>query len=195
MASPEAAAATPQTGAAPQAAAPQPRAMGPAPRRSSAAMPSWLLTFVFLFALIGVGACVFAGINFYKGRNSGGGPAPATIDAPQNKAGGKQHPLMKYLEVAGVRFVGDKKGVQAKVLLVNHSEAEIANLSANVTIWGRTQRSEEDAVGTMTLQVPTLGANESKEIVATLNTKLKIYELPDWQNVTTDMQITSPVMQ
>ena len=27
---------------------------------------------------------------------------------------------------------------------------------------------------------------------APLNTKLKIYELPDWQNVSTDIQITAP---
>jgi hypothetical protein len=29
-------------------------------------------------------------------------------------------------------------------------------------------------------------------MAAPLNTKLKIYELPDWQNVSTDVQITSP---
>jgi hypothetical protein len=33
---------------------------------------------------------------------------------------------------------------------------------------------------------------ESKELTAPLTTKLKIYELPDWQNVTTDVQITAP---
>ena len=37
-----------------------------------------------------------------------------------------------------------------------------------------------------------LKAYESKELTAPLNTKLKIYELPDWQNVSTDVQITAP---
>jgi len=37
-----------------------------------------------------------------------------------------------------------------------------------------------------------LKPGESKELTAPLNTKKKIYELPDWQNVTTDVQITAP---
>jgi hypothetical protein len=40
-----------------------------------------------------------------------------------------------------------------------------------------------------------LKAYESKELTAPLNTKLKIYELPDWQNVSTDVQITTPAAQ
>ena len=64
-------------------------------------------------------------------------------------------------------------------------------LSGNVTVWGRTQKSEEDAAGTFTFTT-NLGPWESKEMSAPLNTKLKIYELPDWQNVSTDLQITAP---
>ena len=33
---------------------------------------------------------------------------------------------------------------------------------------------------------------ESKELSVPLNTKRKIYELGDWQNLTTDVQITAP---
>jgi len=34
--------------------------------------------------------------------------------------------------------------------------------------------------------------DESKELTVPLVTKKKIYELPDWQMVTTDVQITAP---
>jgi len=60
-----------------------------------------------------------------------------------------------------------------------------------VTIWGRTQRSEEDAVGTFSFKT-NVAPQASEEVSAPLTTKLKMYELPDWQNVTTDLQITAP---
>lgn len=94
-----------------------------------------------------------------------------------------------------MRFIGDKKKTEARFLIVNHSEAEINNLAGNITVWARTQRSEEDAVGTVTFKINDIGPNQSREVTAPLNTKLKIYELPDWQNVTTDVQITSPPAQ
>jgi hypothetical protein len=76
-------------------------------------------------------------------------------------------------------------------VVVNHSEAEINGLAGNVTMWGRTKKSEEDAQGTFSFST-TLGPFESKELSAPINTKLKIYELPDWQNITTDIQVTAP---
>ena len=70
--------------------------------------------------------------------------------------------------------------------------AEIADLAANVNLWARTAKSDEEAVGTFTFKIPSLGAYESKDMTATLNTKLRVYELPDWQNLTAEIQITSP---
>ena len=97
------------------------------------------------------------------------------------------------IEIAGVRFVMDakKKTTMAKFVVINHSESDIDGLAGNVTIWGRTQKSEEDAQGTFTFTT-TLGPFESKELSVPLNTKRKIYELGDWQNLTTDVQITAP---
>jgi hypothetical protein len=60
-----------------------------------------------------------------------------------------------------------------------------------VTIWGHTRKSEEDAQGTFSLST-NLAPFESKELTAPLNSKLKIYQLGDWQNITTDFQITAP---
>ena len=154
-------------------------------------MPAWLMTIVFALAFVGLGAGVYWAVNYFRG----GGPAPATVETPPTKAGAKPHPLQKYLEVAGMRFVGDKKRTLAKFVIINHSGAEITGLAATMTVWGRTQRSEEDAVGTVSFSGVDVAPNEYKEVSAPLNTKLKIYELPDWQNVTTDIQITAPAAQ
>jgi len=154
-------------------------------------MPAWLMTIVFALAFVGLAAAAYWGVNYFRGSSAGNSAAAPPLE-PVTKGGGKPHPLVKYLEIAGMRFVGDKKQTEARFLLINHSEAEIAGLAANVTVWGRTQRSEEDAVGTLQFKVDDIAPNSYKEVTAPLNTKLKIYELPDWQNVTTDLQITAP---
>jgi hypothetical protein len=114
------------------------------------------------------------------------------VESPAAKPGTKTNPLQKQIEITGVRFSQDaKKKTLVTFLVINHSEAEISGLAGNVTIWGRTQKSEEDAQGTFAFRTD-LAPFQSKEISAPFNSKLKIYELPDWQNVTTDVQITAP---
>jgi hypothetical protein len=152
----------------------------------------WLLTILFA---CGIGAVVggFYWIMQTNRTQSGNGPAPAAaVENPAAKPGAKASPYQKYIEIAGVRFTQDaKKKAQVRFILINHSETDINGLSGNVTLWGRTRKSEEDAQGTFTFTT-NIGPFESKELTAPLNTKLKIYELPDWQNATADVQITAP---
>jgi hypothetical protein len=77
-------------------------------------------------------------------------------------------------------------------VIINHASTEVVNLGANVTLWASTSRSEEDSVGSFTFRLDSIGPYESKEISVPFNTKLKIYELPDWQNANAEVQITSP---
>jgi hypothetical protein len=181
--------------AAPPAAVALPAWEAPPVRRAPppAGLPTWLLAIVFAFAFVGLGAAIYWTAAYFKGR--GAAPA-AAVESPAAKAGAKVNPLQKYIEITGVRFVGDPKDktkskVLVRCIVINHSEADLSGLAGNVTIWGRTQKSEEDAEGTFTFST-NLRPFEAKEIEQPLNTKLKIYELPDWQNVTTDVQITAP---
>jgi hypothetical protein len=127
-----------------------------------------------------------------------GGSQPTTalpiVESPAAKAGVKANPLQRYIEVSGVRFVQDAKTKKtlAQFVLINHSEADFPGLAGNVTIWGRTQKSEEDAEGTFSFTTD-LGPLKSKDLSAPVNSKLQIYEMPDWQNVTLDLRITAPV--
>jgi hypothetical protein len=165
----------------------------PAEPASGLNMPVWLMTILVALAVGGV----LIGIIWLASGNrgsAGNGPAPiATVESPAAKPGAKTNPLQKYIEVAGVRFVTDPKNQapMVKFLLINHSPADISGLAGNVTIWGRTQKSEEDAQGTFSFTT-NLAPMESKEMSVPLNTKRKIYELADWQNITTDVQITGP---
>ena len=176
----------------PQAQPAQPYYAPPAAPARGLNLPVWLMTIVFALAIAGV---VFGIIwMFSTNRGSAGsGPAPiASVESPAAKPGAKTNPIQKYIEISGVRFVQDaKKKTMVKFVVVNHSPADISGLAGNVTIWGRTQKSEEDAQGTFSFST-NLAPDESKELSVPLNTKRKFYELADWQNITTDVQITAP---
>jgi len=91
-----------------------------------------------------------------------------------------------------VRFIeGKKKSIEVRFIITNHSGADISDLGGNVTIWGRTRTSEEDAAGTFTFKTDLKGF-ESKDLTVKLTTKKEYIELPDWQLLSTDVQITSP---
>jgi hypothetical protein len=163
----------------------------PAPSRGLN-LPVWMMTILFALAIAGVVFGMIWMLSTNRG-SAGNGPAPiASVENPAAKPGAKTNPLQKYIEVSGVRFVEDaKKKTVAKFVIINHSTADINGLAGNVTIWGRTQKSEEDAQGTFTFNT-NLAPYESKEMSVPLTTKRKIYELGDWQNLTTDVQITAP---
>jgi len=160
-------------------------------RPQHASLPAWLLAIVFAFAALGVVACVIWGVGYVRGKRDSAANkenAPATV--PRGTA--PANPFQKYVEVSGVRFVEDaKKKVMVKFMITNHAEAELQGLSGVVTIWGRTAKSEEDSEGTFSFST-SLAAGESKELTAPLTTNLRVYELPDWQNATPEVQITTP---
>src|SRR5438477_653169 len=64
--------------------------------------------------------------------------------------------------------------------------------AAIVNLRVRTANSDEEAVGTFSFKIASLGPYETKEMIVLLNTKLRVYELPDWQNLVPEIQITSP---
>jgi hypothetical protein len=152
----------------------------------------WLLTIVFALAFVGLVGGIYWLVQVARGNGQPSTPS-AIVESPAAKSGAKTNPLQRYIEVAGVRFVQDAKTkkTMAKFLVINHSEADFSGLAGNVTIWGRTQKSEEDAEGTFSFTT-NLGPLESKDLSAPVNSKLQIYEMPDWQNITVDLQITAP---
>jgi hypothetical protein len=168
--------------------APQPVAVPP-PR--GAVIPVWVLSIILILAFLGLGASIYWGMQYFRGRSEAGSGPPLAMENPVK--GAKTNPIQRYIEVTGIRLVQNaKKKTEARFLLVNHSNAEITGLEGTVTIWGRTRKSDEEAEGTFRFKAPSLGPYEAKEAVAPIDTRLKIYELPDWQNITAEVQITAP---
>jgi hypothetical protein len=170
--------------------------MPPPQQPRGVTVPPWLLSIGFAVLFLAVGAGAYFGIRYFSGSSeaststpAASGSAPAAASASKAKA----NTLQKYVEVVGMRLTEDaKKKPAVRFVVVNHSGAEIADLAANVNLWARTAKSDEETVGTFSFKVASLGAYESKEMTGVLNTKLRVYELPDWQNLVADIQITSP---
>jgi hypothetical protein len=159
--------------------------------RPSSGLPTWLLTVLFALAFLGLVLGINWGIGYLRNPSQAAAPPPQ-VESPAAKPVAKSSPLQKYVEISGIRWGEDaKKRIVVKFTITNHSDADLAGLTGNVTVWGRTQKSEEDAAGTFTITA-NVGPEASQEVSAVLNTKLKIYELPDWQNINADLQITSP---
>jgi len=144
----------------------------------------------FAAALLLVGGSIY----YFFLRTPGGSTADAAASAnPANAAHQNvTNPLQKYVEVVGLRMITENKKPVAKFVVVNHSGTEIDDLSANVTLRASTSRSDEDPVGSFTFKVPVIGPNDSKDLTVPLKTKFQMYELPDWQKTTADIEITSP---
>jgi hypothetical protein len=173
-----------------QPAAPQGYYMQP-PRRG---LPTWLMSILFSLLFVGLGAGVYWAIQHFKESSpvSASGTTGTALENPGAKTAARPSPYQKYVEVTGVRlFQNSKKQVEARFLIVNHSEGEMADLSGTVEIRGRAGK-EEEPVGSFTFKSGSIGPNESKELTAKVDTKLKVYELPDWQNIDARVRITAP---
>jgi hypothetical protein len=171
----------------PQAPPPQPYAYMPQKR----SLPTWLLT---IFVAGGTAAVIFGAIWLFSSKTET--KPSVAVESPAAKPGAPTNPIQRNIEVSGVRFVPDsrhKGKTLVKFVVINHSGMDLSGLAGNVTMWGATRKSDEDAQGSFAFTTD-LHPFESKELEALLNTKFKIYELPDWQNITPDVQITAPVV-
>jgi len=161
------------------------------PPPTGVAIPAWLLSILFAVGFLAVGAGAYYGIRHFA--NPGSPALDGLHDPPAAGKGAAASSLQKYVEVVGVRLTEEpRKKPEVRFVIVNHSGAEISDLVANVNLWARTAKSDEEAVGNFSFKLPSLGPYESKDLSAPLNTKLRVYELPDWQNLVPDLQVTSP---
>jgi hypothetical protein len=161
----------------------------PPPQKGFSGLPTWLLTIICTAGFVAVVA-----FGYWLMGSHSSTTAVANVESPAARPGASTNPWQKFIEVSGLRLVEDPKNkgkILAKFIVTNHSSGDLTGLAGNVTIWASTKRSEEDAQGTFSFitDVPAYGY---KEITTPLTTKLKVYELPDWQNVTNDLQITAP---
>lgn len=169
--------AAPEPAAAPTPA--PPRSARPEPRRR--AVPTWLVTLISAAALIGAGAALLL-IRSAKTATSPPRPS-ATLETPSVPAlsATQASALAKNVELTGFRLTEDaKQKAVLQFVAVNHSAGDLGEISAKVNLKAVSTQQSLQPVGTFVFRA-TLGPYESKELTVPLDTKLRVYELPDWQ--------------
>ena len=115
-------------------------------------------------------------------------PADAATSATLNA-----NVLNKYIEVTGLRLLEeDPKNLQVEFVIVNHSSAPLTDVAGTVTIRPITAKPDGESVGLFNFRLPELRPYEAKDMKAPLQSKLRVYELPDWQFIRADVVVTSP---
>lgn len=104
-----------------------------------------------------------------------------------------KNPLAKYLEIAGFRVSEGGAGkLTVKFAVINHSDADIGALDMKIKLTTTAAKPEDPPITEFDAKVPALGPQEVKDASGTATTKLRVYELPDWQFMKADAEIISP---
>jgi hypothetical protein len=117
------------------------------------------------------------------------GADPISRPVPTN---GKLHSLAKYIELSGYRLAESKAGtLRIRMNVVNHSGADLGEVTMKVRLMAAGAKAEDPAVTEFQTKVA-LGPEESKQVETSVPTKLRLYELPDWQFLRGTFEITAP---
>jgi ABC-type glycerol-3-phosphate transport system substrate-binding protein len=126
-------------------------------------------------------------------------PAPqatskqGTVEVTGPATTSSKHPLAKYIELAGFRLAESKPGqLEVKFVAINHSEADLGDLELTIRLQTTAAKPGDPPIAEFMAKVPSLGPLEIHDVSAKVTTKLRIYELPDWQFMRADFDITSP---
>ncbi len=182
-------AATPAT---PEAAAAPPPPI-PAPRPPQAVPPAagghrtWLLGILFGAVLVIVVLTAFALVRSSHRRTTSAAPAAATLQNAPPAPAAAVNPAFKDIELTGFRLTEDRQQrAQLQFVIVNHSAADFGTLKLRAALRAAKSAAEEPPVATFAFTAP-LGPYESKDIKVPIDTKLRAYELPDWQLLRADI--------
>lgn len=156
-------------------------------------MPGWALTAIFA---VGLAALVTGGYFTYK-RYAPAQGLRAAIEFQKVPDAAEAAPvesrLARHIQVTGLRLTEDAgRKLEVRFVVVNHSGAQLNDVTGTVALRPEKAAPGDPHLGTFTFQVPSLGPYESRELTASVDTRLRAYELPDWQNLRPDVRITSP---
>jgi len=138
---------------------------------------------------------VAAALCFVCGCSSSSSPekATATQTLPARAVAASSNPVAKYIELVGFRITEKSPGkLQAQFGVVNHSEADVGDIALEVNLRATTAKPGEPPLVTFMAKITSLGPEDLKQATVEVPTKLRAYELPDWQFLKADFQITEP---
>jgi hypothetical protein len=154
-------------------ALPEPSAREEAP--ASGGLPSWLVALLSLLAVAGLGA----GVVYFLKENKQGTAAAVAETGPVEQST-ETHRWAKNVEITGLRLGDERQKLALKFLVVNHSVGPIGGFDLEVQVKAVNAKPEDPALFLVTTPVKNIGPLESREFTVPVNTKLRAYEMPDW---------------
>jgi len=144
----------------------------------------WFFLVALVFTLIG---CSSSPSNSKQGKTA----APAI--PPHFTATNTSNPIAKYIELVGLRVTERSPGhLIVQFGVVNHSEADVGDVKMNVSLSTTAAKPGDPPLIAFPAQVSGLGTSELKDVTVQVPIKLRVYELPDWQFLKADFEITEP---
>ena len=115
---------------------------------------------------------------------------PAAASTAQTSQ--SSNPYAKYLELVGFRIIEKSPGhLEVRFGVVNHSEADLGDMKMDINVRTTTAKADDPPLITFSTKV-SLGPSDLKLVTVDVPTKLRVYELPDWQFLKPDFQLTEP---
>jgi hypothetical protein len=108
-------------------------------------------------------------------------------------ASNTSNPVAKVVELVGFRVSERSSGhLIVQFGVVNHSQADIGDVKMTINLGTTAAKPGDPPLISFPAQVSRLGPSEMKDVKAEVPTKLRVYELPDWQFLKADFEITDP---
>lgn len=159
----------------------------PAKRR----MPGWLISALLMLGIPIAGGLLLMYFQPVQ-HSSADAPPAAEIQTPATPppAAEGAHSLAQFVEVTGFRIVVDfNKKSEIHYLVVNHSSADLSDMTLYVTLRNANAKPGQPPVARFSFRAPGLGPFESKEMSSPIEKLTKSVTLPDWQDLRSEVQI------
>ena len=119
------------------------------------------------------------------------GAVPAAAASAAVDLSRDSHPFARYVEVTGLRVSSDSQNrLQLLYIVVNHSSMPLSALVLHVTV-SSSALVTKGPLFKVSAIVPVLEPYESKEIRTDLDTQLHAGDIPDWDSLKADVQVTT----
>ena len=139
--------------------------------------------------LLGLLACVSCSSSSKQVKAATAG----TTVPPHFTASNTSNELAKYIELVGLRIRERSPGhLIIQFGIVNHSEGDIGDVKLTVNLSTSAAKPGDPPLITFPAQVPKLGPSELRDVSVDVPTKMRAYELPDWQFLTASFSIDEP---
>lgn len=166
--------------------------LGTKPRRRRSSVPGWLISLIVaLILLVGGVGVLFYVVPTGATESRGIAPTDRSVSVASSSAQEVSQSLNKSLEITGLRIrMGADKKSEISYVVVNHSSTEIADVTVHVTVRSSNSRPQQIPICNFAFRLPSIGANEAREMTSLIEVPVRSPGLPDWQSLKADFQIT-----